>query len=56
MTIAVMDEDVTANDAIGKVTIKLSALCMNNGIDDYFGLTHNGSSAGTIHLKSVWTP
>ena len=36
MTIEVFDEDVGSDDKIGEATVKLSALCVNNGIDEWF--------------------
>lgn len=56
MTVKVFDEDVTDNDAVGAVQIKASALCVQNGIDEWFTITYKGKSAGQIHLKSQWTP
>ena len=36
MTLTVLDEDVTASDKIGTTNIKLSALCVNGGLDEWF--------------------
>jgi len=36
MTITVYDEDLAASDLVGKSVIKLSTLCIDNGIDDWF--------------------
>ena len=56
MTIQVFDEDVGSDDVVGVATIKLSALCVNNGIDEWFQIAHKGKSAGSVHFKSVWKP
>ena len=56
LTIQVYDEDVGSDDVVGVATIKLSALCVNNGIDEWFQVAHKGKSAGQVHLKSVWKP
>lgn len=49
-------EKIGSNDLIGETKIKLSALCTNGGIDDWFQLQFEGNDAGVVHLKSVWTP
>ena len=54
ITIQVFDEDVGSDDIIGDVTFKLSALCIGNGMDEWFAIAHRGKAAGQIHLKSVW--
>ena len=54
ITIQVYDEDVGADDVIGVCTIKLSALCVGNGLDEWFQVAHKGKQAGQVHLKSVW--
>ena len=34
----VFDEDPGSDDKIGEATVKLSAFCVNGGIDDWFGI------------------
>jgi len=41
---------------IGETKIKLSALCVNGGVDDWFKITFDNWEAGKIHLKSEWRP
>ena len=38
MLVEVRDEDVTTSDLIGECTIKLSSLCINGGLDDWFDI------------------
>ena len=52
----VYDEDVGADDKIGEASFKLSALCANNGIDEWFTVAYRGKQAGQVHLKSVFKP
>ena len=54
LVLEVMDEDVTTNDHVGSTTIKLSALCSNGGIDEWFEIQHKGKVAGKVHLVSVF--
>lgn len=54
--IDVMDEDVTTSDEIGSATIKLSSLCMNGGMDEWFDIQFKGKKAGSVHLKGDWRP
>ena len=35
LTITVMDEDVTSDDRVGIAQVKLSSLCINNGVKDW---------------------
>ena len=56
MTIQCFDEDPGSDDKIGEATVKLSAFCVGNGIDDWFAIQHKGKSAGQVHLKAVWKP
>ena len=56
MTLTVLDEDVTSSDKIGKCTIKLSSLCVNGGLDEWFEIAHKGKKSGQVHLKGTWKP
>ena len=49
-------EKIGSNDLVGDTKIKLSALCTNGGIDDWFHIQYKGKDAGILHLKSVWQP
>lgn len=56
LNIEVLDEDVTTSDLVGSTTIKLSALCMNGGMDEWYDIQYKGKKAGAIHLKGDWKP
>jgi Ca2+-dependent lipid-binding protein len=56
LKLVVLDEDTTSNDTVGEAGIKISALCNNGGIDEWFEIQHKGKSAGKIHLVSLFTP
>ena len=56
MSLTVLDEDVTASDKVGSTQIKLSSLCVNGGLDEWFTIQHKGKSAGQVHLKGTWKP
>jgi hypothetical protein len=56
MLLQVFDEDVTDSDHIGENNIKLSSLCVNGGIDEWFEIQHKGKKSGSVHLKSEWNP
>lgn len=56
MHLEVFDEDVVDSDLVGESTIKLSALCMGNGMNEWFEIRFRGKKAGTIHLRSEWVP
>jgi Ca2+-dependent lipid-binding protein len=54
ITMQVYDEDVGSDDIIGEIQFKLAALCIGNGMDEWFAIAYRGKAAGQIHLKSVW--
>ena len=54
MTVQVYDEDPGSDDIIGEATMKLSALCVNGGIDEWFQIAYRGKSSGQLHLKAVF--
>ena len=56
MTLTVLDEDVTDSDKVGSTNIKLSALCVNGGLDEWFPIQHKGKQSGQVHLKGTWKP
>ena len=41
---------------VGSTTIKISSLCTNGGMDDWFPIQYKGKKAGQVHLKGEWTP
>jgi len=47
---------MSSDDLMGESIIKVSGLCINNGIDDWWVVMKNGKKEGNIHFKSVWTP
>lgn len=56
MTLVIWDEDVTSSDKVAETIIKLSALAVNGGIDDWFAVQYKGKNCGNIHLKGEWYP
>ena len=56
MTLTVFDEDVGKDDKVGSNVIKLSSLCVNGGLDEWFQVQHKGKNCGSVHLKGHWTP
>ena len=54
MKLQCLDEDVTSSDLIGETNIKLSSLCVNGGLDEWFSIAYKGKQSGQIHLKGKW--
>lgn len=54
--IFVLDEDTVSSDCIGEATIKMAALCLNGGIDEWFEIQYKGKPAGKVHLSGKFTP
>ena len=50
------DQDVTTSDPIGFVTIKLSSLMINCGVEDWFPIMFENKTAGEIFIKSKFEP
>ena len=50
------DQDVTTNDAIGFVKIKLSSLMINCGVEDWFPIMFENRTAGEIFIRSKFEP
>jgi len=56
MCIKVFDEQISSNDATGACQMKLSSLCVQGGLDEWFPIVYKGKSAGQVHLRSQWFP
>ena len=52
----VMDENVGANCEIGRCNIKLSAMCVNGGLEAEWTIAFGNQKAGKIHLVGEWVP
>ena len=50
------DSGLVSSDAVGFVKVKMSALCFNEGVDDWFTLYYDNSSAGKIHFVTKFVP
>ena len=48
----VKDQNVIDTEEIGEFQIEYSALCFNEGIDEWFTLFHDNASAGKLRLKT----
>ena len=52
-----MSKNTLSSDSeMGESIIKVSGLCINNGMDDWWAVMKNGKREGNIHFKSVWEP
>ena len=56
MQMQVFDEDPCKSDLIGESTIKLTSLCANGGMDEWFTIAYKGEESGKLHLRSEWHP
>ena len=46
-----MDQNVMTSDGhIAETKIKVSALCVNGGLEDWWTLCHDGQKVGSLHL------
>ena len=51
---AIMDEDVTSDDTVGYGMVKLSALCINHGVNEWFSITFKDKLAGQIFFSTTY--
>ena len=56
MHVEVFDQVLGKDDLIGESTIKISALALNGGLDEWFDIQFKGKDAGKIHFKAEWHP
>ena len=49
-----MDENVASNTEIGNCKIRLSAMCVEGGLENWWPIAYNGKKAGRIHLHGEW--
>jgi len=56
LAIQVFDEDPGKDDLIGESLIKISALTVNGGIDEWYDIQYKGKKSGMVRLRSKWTP
>lgn len=56
INIEVMDDDFGKDEKLGESAVKLSAFCIDNGIDNWFDVQLKGKVVGQVHFRSVWLP
>jgi hypothetical protein len=52
MKFRIMDEDTVSDDTVGFGIVKLSALCINNGVSDWFSITYENKLAGQVLFET----
>ena len=50
-----MDKEVLKDRPIGEGEAKLSALCCDGGMDEWYPVFHEGKEEGKIHIKAHYT-
>ena len=56
-TMRIMNKNVIQNDdCLAEATIKISGLCVNGGMDDWWKVQYKGKDGGAIHFISKWQP
>merc|ERR1711957_238007 len=50
------ENSILGDVLIGRLRLKCSALAVNDGVDDWWTLTHDDKSVGQVHLSSNWKP
>jgi len=49
-------ETIGKDEVIGFADVKLSSMCMQQPLDEWWSIQHKGKKAGQVHLKCVWKP
>ena len=49
-----MDENVGANSEIGSCSIKLAAMAVQGGLENWWNIVWDNKVVGKIHLKGEW--
>lgn len=50
----IMDEDTVSDDTVGYGLVKVSSLCINGGVHDWFSITYKNKLAGQILLETKY--
>jgi hypothetical protein len=50
----IMDEDTVSDDTVGYGIVKMSALCFNGGISDWFSITFENKLAGQVQFETKY--
>ena len=50
------DEEVFKDDSVAQGQTKLSGLCCDGGMDEWYPLFWKGKEAGKLHIKAEWWP
>jgi hypothetical protein len=56
MHFSVRDNDTEDSKLIGTAIIKVSALCIDLGVSEWFSIDFEGEEAGQILIESKFTP
>jgi len=49
-----MDEDTVSDDTVGVGNVKVSSLCVNGGVTDWFSITHKNKLAGQVLFSTKY--
>jgi Ca2+-dependent lipid-binding protein len=47
---------IQSDDVLAQATIKVSGLCVNGGMDDWWKVQYKGKDGGSIHFIATWQP
>ena len=50
------ENSMTDHDNIGHLKCKMTALCANKGVDDWWAMQVKGKEVGKIHISTNWIP
>ena len=56
ITFELYDDNLGADKLIGQFRVKISALCVNKGVDDWWTVESGDKPCGNVHLSSHWRP
>ena len=50
------ENTITSDEMIGQFRMKMSALCTNKGVDDWWSIMFKDAEVGKLHISSNWKP
>jgi len=54
MRFKIMDEDVGKDDEVGFGLLKVSAMCINHGIREWFSVSHKSKLSGQVLMETKY--
>lgn len=54
VVLKVYDQCIMSDDFVGYGVVKMSSLCINGGVNEYFRINYDEREAGIVHLQTQY--